>query len=106
MANEETKYFAVTANNIMWMLIIIVLFSMSVFIYMSHKIDIVNQRFIKQTIDSSNELSNLKIKFERLEERVDWNEDQNVELNKWKEKVYQKAILKGGNNAERKTSGK
>ena len=105
MSNGETKYFAVTANNIMWMLIIIVLFCMSVFIFMSHKIDIANQRFIKQTIDFSNELSNLKIKHAEIRSDVDWNEDQLVNINTWKEKVYQETII-GGNHAERKASGK
>ena len=103
--NGEIKYFAVSANNIAWILLIVILFSVSVSIFTNYRVSIIQQNFLERTIELNYESTNLKIKFERLEERVDWNEDQNVELNKWKEKVYQQVII-GGNNAEGKASRK
>jgi hypothetical protein len=88
--NEEIKYFAIKASSVMWMLLIVILFSMFTFIYSLHQI------------------SEIKSKYGELREKVLWNEDQSAEINRWKNEAYQEAILNKGDckNAERKASRK
>ena len=101
MGDSDSKHITISINSLVGIIIAIIFF----FTILSFVFTIILMRFerLESRMMKFDRLEERVAKFGRLEERVDWNEDQLVQIDKWKTEVYQKAILKGGSNVSKTT---
>ena len=90
MDDAKIKHVAVRGDILMILIILSIIFIAGNTIYQNHKWGDIER-------DLKDEIRDLEADVKVLEGDVGWNEDQLVNMNKWKDKVYQEKIIGGKN---------